>query len=136
MEAARRHGLRLPNEFLQYRVYANLICQVRAVVRQATESFAPPFERKTLNLTCKQRHRSDDEQNSVPGGHFAAWEEPEPFAAELRAASKAVHSTCFPCHATVKARDFVFNRTLIGERLMVNVTCNKLTAVSGDSGHA
>jgi len=21
-----------------------------------------------------------------------------------------VHNTCFPCHATVKARDFVFNR--------------------------
>ena len=64
-----------------------------------------------------------------PAGTSPAWEEPEPFAAELRAASKAVHSTCFPCHTTVKARDFVFNRTLIGERLMVNVTCNKLTAV-------
>ncbi len=25
-------------------------------------------------------------------------------------ASEAVHNTCFPCHATVKARDFVFNR--------------------------
>src|SRR5436190_20010234 len=25
-------------------------------------------------------------------------------------ADEAVHQTCFPCHATVKARDFVFNR--------------------------
>ena len=25
-------------------------------------------------------------------------------------ASEAVHNTCFSCHATVKARDFVFNR--------------------------
>jgi hypothetical protein len=25
-------------------------------------------------------------------------------------ASEAVHNTCFPCHSTVKARDFIFNR--------------------------
>jgi hypothetical protein len=25
-------------------------------------------------------------------------------------ADEAVHNTCFPCHSTVKARDFVFNR--------------------------
>ena len=24
--------------------------------------------------------------------------------------AEAVNNTCFPCHATVKARDFVFNR--------------------------
>jgi hypothetical protein len=23
---------------------------------------------------------------------------------------RAMHNACFPCHATVKARDFVFNR--------------------------
>jgi hypothetical protein len=27
-----------------------------------------------------------------------------------RPASAAVHDTCFPCHAAVKSRDFVFNR--------------------------
>ncbi len=27
-----------------------------------------------------------------------------------QADSEAVHNTCFGCHATVKTRDFVFNR--------------------------
>jgi hypothetical protein len=29
---------------------------------------------------------------------------------EGKPASEAVHNPCFSCHATVKARDFVFNR--------------------------
>ena len=40
---------------------------------------------------------------STGGWGFAHFDDGKP-------ASEAVHNTCFPCHATVKARDFVFNR--------------------------
>jgi hypothetical protein len=40
---------------------------------------------------------------STGGWGFAQFDDGKP-------ASEAVHNTCFPCHATVKARDFVFNR--------------------------
>jgi cytochrome P460 len=40
---------------------------------------------------------------STGGWGFAQFDAGKP-------ASEAVHNTCFPCHATVKARDFVFNR--------------------------
>jgi Cytochrome P460 len=39
---------------------------------------------------------------STGGWGFAHFDDGKP-------ASEAVH-TCFPCHGTVKARDFVFNR--------------------------
>jgi hypothetical protein len=40
---------------------------------------------------------------STGGWGFAQFNDGKP-------AAEAVHSTCFPCHATAKARDFVFNR--------------------------
>ena len=40
---------------------------------------------------------------STGGWGFAHFDGGEP-------ASEAVHDTCFPCHAVVEARDFVFNR--------------------------
>ena len=40
---------------------------------------------------------------STGGWGFAQFDDRKP-------ASEAVHNTCFSCHATVKARDFVFNR--------------------------
>jgi hypothetical protein len=40
---------------------------------------------------------------STGGWGFAQFDDGKP-------ASEAVHNTCFACHATVKARDFVFNR--------------------------
>ena len=40
---------------------------------------------------------------STGGWGFAQFDDGKP-------ASEAVHNTCFSCHATVKARDFVFNR--------------------------
>jgi hypothetical protein len=40
---------------------------------------------------------------STGGWGFAQFDAGKP-------AGEAVHNTCFPCHATVKARDFVFNR--------------------------
>ena len=40
---------------------------------------------------------------STAGWGFAQFDDGKP-------ADEAVHKTCFPCHATVKARDFVFNR--------------------------
>jgi hypothetical protein len=40
---------------------------------------------------------------SIGGWGFAQFDDGKP-------ASKAVHNTCLPCHATVKARDFAFNR--------------------------
>jgi hypothetical protein len=40
---------------------------------------------------------------STGGWGFAQFNDGKP-------ADEAVHNTCFPCHATVKARDFVFNR--------------------------
>ena len=40
---------------------------------------------------------------STGGWGFAQFDDGRP-------ASEAMHNTCFPCHATVKARDFVFNR--------------------------
>jgi hypothetical protein len=40
---------------------------------------------------------------STGGWGFAQFDNGKP-------ASEAVHNTCLPCHATVKARDFVFNR--------------------------
>ena len=40
---------------------------------------------------------------STGGWGFAQFDDGKP-------ASEAVHNTCFPCHAIVKARDFVFNR--------------------------
>ncbi len=40
---------------------------------------------------------------STGGWGFAQFDDGKP-------ASEAVHKTCFSCHATVKARDFVFNR--------------------------
>jgi hypothetical protein len=40
---------------------------------------------------------------STGGWGFAHFDDGKP-------ASEAVHNTCFPCHGTVKARDFVFNR--------------------------
>ncbi|HME24696.1 MAG TPA: cytochrome P460 family protein [Acetobacteraceae bacterium] len=40
---------------------------------------------------------------STGGWGFAQFDDGKP-------ASEAVQKTCFPCHATVKARDFVFNR--------------------------
>jgi hypothetical protein len=40
---------------------------------------------------------------STGGWGFAQFNDDKP-------ADEAVHNTCFPCHATVKARDFVFNR--------------------------
>jgi hypothetical protein len=40
---------------------------------------------------------------STGGWGFAQFDAGKP-------ASEAVHNTCFPCHATAKARDFVFNR--------------------------
>lgn len=40
---------------------------------------------------------------STGGWGFAQFDDGKP-------ASEAVHSTCFPCHETAKARDFVFNR--------------------------
>jgi cytochrome P460 len=40
---------------------------------------------------------------STGGWGFAQFDDGKP-------ASEAVHNTCFSCHATTKARDFVFNR--------------------------
>jgi hypothetical protein len=40
---------------------------------------------------------------STGGWGFAHFDDGKP-------ASEAVHNTCFACHATVKERDFVFNR--------------------------
>jgi Cytochrome P460 len=40
---------------------------------------------------------------STGGWGFAQFDDGKP-------ASEAVHNTCFPCHATIKARDFVFSR--------------------------
>jgi hypothetical protein len=40
---------------------------------------------------------------STGGWGFGHFEKGKP-------ADDAVHKTCFPCHQTVKARDFVFNR--------------------------
>jgi hypothetical protein len=40
---------------------------------------------------------------STGGWGFAQFDDGKP-------ADEAMHNTCFPCHATVKARDFVFNR--------------------------
>ncbi|MGZ8324755.1 MAG: cytochrome P460 family protein, partial [Rhodoplanes sp.] len=40
---------------------------------------------------------------STGGWGFAQFDDGKP-------ASEAVHNTCFSCHATVEARDFVFNR--------------------------
>jgi hypothetical protein len=40
---------------------------------------------------------------STGGWGFAQFNDRKP-------ADEAVHNTCLPCHATVKARDFVFNR--------------------------
>ncbi|MGZ8368571.1 MAG: cytochrome P460 family protein [Rhodoplanes sp.] len=40
---------------------------------------------------------------STGGWGFAQFDDGKP-------AGKAVHNTCFSCHATVEARDFVFNR--------------------------
>jgi hypothetical protein len=40
---------------------------------------------------------------STGGWGFAQFDDGKP-------ANAAVHNTCFPCHQTVKARDFVFNR--------------------------
>ena len=40
---------------------------------------------------------------STDGWGFAQFDDGKP-------ASEAMHNTCFACHATVKARDFVFNR--------------------------
>ena len=40
---------------------------------------------------------------STGGWGFAQFDDGKP-------ASEAVHNTCFPCHAIIKARDFVFNR--------------------------
>jgi len=40
---------------------------------------------------------------STGGWGFAQFDDGKP-------ASEAVHNTCFPCHAIVKARDLVFNR--------------------------
>jgi cytochrome P460 len=40
---------------------------------------------------------------STGGWGFAQFDDGKP-------ASEAVHNTCFFCHATVEARDFVFNR--------------------------
>jgi hypothetical protein len=40
---------------------------------------------------------------STGGWGFAQFNDGKP-------ADEAVHNTCLPCHATVKARDFVFNR--------------------------
>jgi hypothetical protein len=40
---------------------------------------------------------------STGGWGFAQFDDGKP-------AREAVHNTCFPCHATVEARDFVFNR--------------------------
>src|SRR5271156_4222024 len=46
----------------------------------------------------------DSEKYASTGGWgFAQFDDGNP-------ASEAVHNTCFPCHAIVKARDFVFNR--------------------------
>jgi hypothetical protein len=40
---------------------------------------------------------------STGGWGFAQFDDGKP-------AIEAVHDTCFPCHAAVKARDVVFNR--------------------------
>jgi len=40
---------------------------------------------------------------STGGWGFAQFDNGKP-------AAEAVQNTCFPCHANVKARDFVFNR--------------------------
>jgi hypothetical protein len=40
---------------------------------------------------------------STGGWGFAQFDDGKP-------ASEAAHKTCFPCHETAKARDFVFNR--------------------------
>jgi hypothetical protein len=40
---------------------------------------------------------------STGGWGFAQFNDGKP-------ADEAVHNTCFSCHETVKARDFVFNR--------------------------
>jgi hypothetical protein len=40
---------------------------------------------------------------STGGWGFAHFDDGKP-------ADEAVHNTCFSCHETVKARDFVFNR--------------------------
>lgn len=46
----------------------------------------------------------DSKKYAATGGWgFAQFNDGKP-------ASEAVHNTCFACHATVKARDFVFNR--------------------------
>ncbi len=46
----------------------------------------------------------DSRKYAAAGGWgFAQFDDGKP-------ASEAVHNTCFSCHATVKARDFVFNR--------------------------
>ena len=46
----------------------------------------------------------DSEKYASTGGWgFAQFDDGKP-------ANEAVHNTCFSCHATVKARDFVFNR--------------------------
>jgi hypothetical protein len=46
----------------------------------------------------------DSTKYAATGGWgFAQFDDGKP-------ASEAMHTTCFPCHAIVKARDFVFNR--------------------------
>jgi hypothetical protein len=46
----------------------------------------------------------DQQKYAATGGWgFAQFDDGKP-------ASEAVHATCFPCHANVKARDLVFNR--------------------------
>jgi hypothetical protein len=47
--------------------------------------------------------KDSKEYASTGGWGFAQFNDGKP-------ADEAVHKTCFPCHATVRERDFVFNR--------------------------
>src|SRR5262249_31536667 len=63
------------------------------------QSFVPGPPKNGVQLMVK-----DSRKYAATGGWgFAHFNDGKP-------ADEAVHNTCFPCHETAKARDFVFNR--------------------------
>jgi Cytochrome P460 len=63
------------------------------------QSFVPGPPKNGVQFMVKDSRK----YASTGGWGFAQFDDGKP-------ADEAMHTTCFPCHATVKDRDFVFNR--------------------------
>jgi hypothetical protein len=100
IEAARSGKLPYPDGTIVARLawsYDRLAESSAAFGRPQSFVAGPPKNGVQLMVKDSRRYAS------TGGWGFAQFDDGKP-------ASEAVHDTCFPCHAIVKARDFVFNR--------------------------